>query len=69
MAEAPLHQRFVHGVEKHGHMLEDLERAQENARHAQALKDRSFNWPAAILAFILLACVVGGLVFLYQTTF
>ena len=69
MAEAPLYERFVHGVEKHGHMLKDLERAQENARHARSLGGRSFNWPAAILAFILLAGVVGGLVFLYQITF
>ena len=38
------------------------------SKHAQSLKKRSFNWPAAILAFILVAGVVGGLIFLYQIT-
>ena len=50
-------------------MLDDLERAQENARHAESLGSRSFNWLAAILALILFVGVTGGLYFLYRVTF
>ena len=69
MAEDPLiHQRFVQGTHKHGDMLSEAQRAHENTRHVRSLKGRSVNWPAAILAFILFAGVVGGLFFLYQVT-
>ena len=69
MAEDPLiHQRFVEGTSRHGDILGEAQRAHENVRHAQSLKNRSFNWPAAILAFILIAGVVGVLIFLYQVT-
>ena len=69
MAEDPLiHQRFVQGTHRHGDMLEEAQRAHENMQHARSLKSRSSNWPAAILAFILIAGVVGVLIFLYQIT-
>ncbi len=67
MAEDPLiHQRLVHGVERHGHVLQDLERAAENARHAQNVEGRSLSWPLVALAIVVIVAVVAALFFLYQ---
>ena len=60
-----IHQRFVHGVQRHGHILDDLERAEENARHARKVGGRSFSLPLAVLAVI---AVVAILFLLYQIT-
>ena len=60
-----IHQRFVHGVQRHGHILDDLERAAENARHARKIGGRSLGLLWAVLAFI---AVVAVLFVLYQIT-
>lgn len=66
MAENPqIHQRFVHGVERHGHILDELERAEENARHARKMGGRSLGLLWTVLAFI---AVVAALFVLYQIT-
>ena len=60
-----IYQRFVHGVQRHGHTLDDLERAEENARHARRIGGRLLVLLWAVLAFI---AVVAALFVLYQIT-
>ncbi len=69
MAEDPLiHQRLVHGVQRHGDILDDVERAEENARHARSVEGRSFNWPLVLLAIIVVVAFAAVFFFLYQIT-
>ena len=63
-----IHQRFVHGVQRHGHILDDLERAEENARHARKVGGRSFSLPLAVLAVIAVVAIVAVFFLIYQIT-
>ena len=63
-----IYQRFVHGVQRHGHILDDAERAEENARHARTLGSRSFSLLWAALGIIAVVAVVAVLFLLYQVT-
>ena len=52
-------QRTEEGAQKHGHRLEDLERAEKNARHARAVGfGRSRRWLWAALAVIVVVAVL-----------
>ena len=52
-------QRTEEGAQKHGHRLEDLERAEEKARHVRAAGfGRSRRWLWAILAFVAAVAVL-----------
>ena len=44
--------RAEEGAEKHGYRLEDLERAEEKARHVRAVGGKSRRWLWTILIFI-----------------
>ena len=64
-----IHQRFVHGVQRHGHILDDLERAEENARHARKVGGRPFfSLPLAVLAVIAVVAIVAVFILIYQIT-
>ena len=61
-----IHQRFVHGVQRHGHILDDLERAEENAEHARAVgTGRSRRW---LWMTLVLVVAVAALFVMYQLT-
>ena len=52
-------QRTEEGAQKHGHRLEDLERAEKNARHARAAGfGRSRRWLWVTLAVIVIVAVL-----------
>ncbi len=52
-------QRTEEGAQKHGHRLEDLERAEKNARHARAAGfGRSRRWLWAALSVIVVVAVL-----------
>ena len=52
-------QRTEEGAQKHGHRLEDLERAEKNARHVRAAGfGRSRRWLWATLAVIVIVAVL-----------
>ena len=55
--------RTEEGAQKYGYRLEDLERAEQEARHARAVGRRSRRWMWAILAFVIVAAAV---VVIYQ---
>ena len=47
------HKRVLEGSQKYGHKLDDLQRAQENARHAQSFgAGRSRRWLWLTVMFI-----------------
>ena len=50
--------RVEEGAQKHGFRLEDLERAEEKARHVRALGGRSRRWLWTILAFVVVVVVL-----------
>ena len=56
-------QRTEEGAQKYGYRLEDLERAEEAARHARAVGGRSWRWMWALVALIV---VVAAVVVIYQ---
>ena len=56
-------QRIEEGAQKHGYRMEDLERAEEKAKHVRAVGGRSRRWLWALLAFVV---VVAVLFVIYQ---
>ena len=58
-------QRTEEGAQKHGYRLEDLERAEEKAKHARAMGWRSRRWLWAIIALVV---VVAVLFVIFQIT-
>ena len=59
------HRLILEGSQKHGHRLDDLERAEENARHAHMVRGKSRRW---LWMALLLVVAVAGLFLLYQLT-
>ena len=55
--------RSEEGAQKHEYRLEDLERAEQKARHVRAVGSRSRRWMWALL---IVALVVAALFLLYQ---
>ena len=54
------HRLILEGSQKHGHRLEDLERAQKNARHARAAgfgKSRRWLWMTLVMVVAVIAVV------------
>ena len=54
------HRLILEGSQKHGHRLEDLERAQKNARHARAAgfgRSRRWLWMTLILVVAIVAVI------------
>ncbi len=51
--------RTEEGAQKYGYRLEDLERAEENARHIRAVGGRSRRWLWVILAFVMVVAAVA----------
>ena len=56
-------QRIEEGAQKYGYRLEDLERAEEAARHARSMGGESRRWLWVIAAFVIVAAAV---VVIYQ---
>ena len=56
---------ILEGSEKHGHRLDDLERAEESERHARAMDSKARRW---LWMTLLLVVAVVGLFVLYQLT-
>ncbi len=55
------HRLILEGSQKHGHRLEDLERAQKNARHARAAgfgKSRRWLWMTLVMMVALVVLFV-----------
>ena len=50
--------RAEEGAEKYGYRLEDLERAEEKARHVRAVGGKSRRWLRTILIFIAVLTVL-----------
>ena len=63
-----IYQRFVHGVQKHGHLLDEAVRAAENARHSKSVGDRWSRRREAALAIVAFVAVVAVIYVLYQVT-
>lgn len=57
--------RVEEGAEQHGRRLDDLERAEENARHRRAIGFRSRRWlwlVAAVIVILVMLFVIFQLV-------
>ena len=50
--------RIEEGSQKHEYRLEDLERAEEKARHVRAVGGRSRRWLLALIAFVVVVAVL-----------
>lgn len=50
--------RVEEGAEQHGRRLDDLERAEENARHRRAIGFRSRPWLGLVAAVIVILVVL-----------
>lgn len=50
--------RIEEGARKHEYRLEDMERAEENARHVRTLGGRSRRWLWTLLAVVVLVAVL-----------
>ncbi len=59
------HRLILEGSQRHGHRLDDLERAEESAQHARAAGWKSRRW---LWMTLFLVVVVVGLFVLYQVT-
>ena len=59
------HRLILEGSQKHGHRLDDLERAEENAQHGRAVGWKSRRW---LWMTLFLVVAVVGLFVLYQVT-
>ena len=57
------HRLILEGSQKHGHKLDDLERAEENAQHARAVGGNSRRW--LWMTFFLVMAIVT-VVAIYQ---
>ena len=51
--------RTEEGAQKHGYRLEDLERAEENARHIRAVGGKSRRWMWALVALVVVVAVAA----------